>query len=330
MDDAARRQLARKRLVNVLLSHGAACARTLEQKIADAGPNNQRIDPHVLTPERNGLVREGILDKTKRYGVNWFFLTDSDPEVVDARIDEQGKIYRELHKGGRNQRIGDCLEIAIYRALKAQDQLEYFGSFPDLDKHDDSQRYKKIEPPNHQSDNHLKSGKNVDFIVYHRTIPSGSAAIEAKNIREWLYPDRREVLQLLQKALTLNCVPVMISRRIPFVTLKVLNPCGILFHQTYNQLFPEADRELAEKVKHKKMLGFHDIRIGNEPDSRLMRFIGTNLPNLLPEARQRFEHYKDLLSAFSFGDMSYKEFAARVRRREQGQDENFDPINSPF
>lgn len=56
-----REKIAETRLLRVVGSHGTANARTLEQKISDAGPYNQRIHPHVLTSVRNRLVRDGSL-----------------------------------------------------------------------------------------------------------------------------------------------------------------------------------------------------------------------------------------------------------------------------
>ena len=88
---------------------------------------------------------------------------------------------------------------------------------------------------------------------------------------------------------------MLIARRIPFVTFKVLSTCGVVFHQNHNQLLPEVDRELAEKAKDKLLLGYHDIRVGNHPDNPLIKFIATNLPQILPHARDRFDEYKDLL-----------------------------------
>jgi hypothetical protein len=159
---------------------------------------------------------------------------------------------------------------------------------------------------------------------------AGWAAIEAKNVREWLYPDREEITELLRKSVALDCVPVLIGRRIPFVTFKTLSSCGVVLHQTYNQLFPAADRELAEKAKNKRLLGYHDIRVGNQPDNRLQYFIGHNLPLILPAARAKFEIYKDLLQAFGCGAMHYHEFTARVRRRTQGTNEDHDWDDAPF
>ena len=42
-------------MVSVLRAQGVANLRTLEQKIADAGPNPQRVQPHILTPVKNAL-----------------------------------------------------------------------------------------------------------------------------------------------------------------------------------------------------------------------------------------------------------------------------------
>ena len=55
----------------------------------------------------------------------------------------------------------------------------------------------------------------------------------------------------------------------------------------------------------------------NEPDRRLGKFIATNLPAVLPEARGRFDRYKNLLEALANKDMTYQAFANRVRRRSQ-------------
>ena len=95
-------------------------------------------------------------------------------------------------------------------------------------------------------------------------------------------------------------------------------------HQNYNQLLPESMRDVAEQARDKNLLGYHDIRLSPEPDSRLRRFIGSNLPKLLPEAREQFDQYKDLLCEFARREMDYEEFAARARRREQGMPEGFD------
>jgi len=130
--------------------------------------------------------------------------------------------------------------------------------------------YSKEEPPSSLSGNQIPGGKQLDFLVHHKT--AGHAGLELKNIREWIYPDRDEIRELLAKCCALDVVPVLIARRIHFSTFSVLNPCGVLIHQTFNQLYPNSRKALAEAVKDKNLLGYHDVRVGNNPDQRLTTF----------------------------------------------------------
>ena len=220
-------------------------------------------------------------------------------------------------------RMGQTGEIAVYRALGNQEALEYFGRFTDLGDHRDDRLYSKEEPPGAIGHHQIPDSRRVDFLV--RSSDAGWAAIEVKNVREWLYSRRREVNDLLQKSLHhLNAVPILIGRRIPYVTRYLLQTCGACVWETYNQLYPESDHDLANRVRHKLALGYHDIRVGNSPSPQLDRFLGKVLPEQLPEARDRFDDFKDLLSDWVFGKMSYYEFSARVRRREGGTNEDSD------
>ena len=95
--------------------------------------------------------------------------------------------------------------------------------------------------------------------------------------------------------------------------------------RTTTRSTPVSERELATQARHKRLLGYHDIRVGNEPNSRLLTFVGNHLPRLLQEARQRFDEYKDLLSDFAHRRETYESFTARARRRADSVDENYDP-----
>lgn len=78
--------LARRRLVKVLDAHTVATARTIEQKIADAGPAQMRINPHVLTSNRAALMREGIIAETRHSGAPWYHLTRKPKTEIDQRL----------------------------------------------------------------------------------------------------------------------------------------------------------------------------------------------------------------------------------------------------
>ena len=315
--------MAARRIQRILTRHGIATARTLEQKISDAGPFGQRMEPHILTLARNGLRDAGALLERSGHGERWYYLSESDPDFVEERYDIQGTVYRGVTDGKITPRLGQTLEIAVYRALNDQPHV-YLGRFKGLDTSKETRKkvYKKEEPPNYLGNLRIGGNRQLDFLFQHAE--SGWAGIEVKNVREWLYPDRAEIRDLISKAVALDCVPVLIARRFPYVTFKVLNMCGVVVHQTYNQRFHVVDHAPAAQAKDKNLLGYHDIRVGDAPDDRLVKFITVNLPAVLPAARERFEEFKDLLEAFGDESMGYQEFAGRARRRNAGEDEDAD------
>ena len=107
-----------------------------------------------------------------------------------------------------------------------------------------------------------------------------------------------------------------------YLTFTLLSKCGLLFHENYHQLFPASAQTLADQAKDKTLLGYHDLRTGNEPDDRLKHFVSVTLDNQAEAARQKFEEHKDLLDSFATGGMKYTEFAGRVLRRYRGQNED--------
>lgn len=298
---ATRLKIATGRLRSILGRHAVALGRTLEHKIADAGPGHLRIHPHIFTEAKRDLLASGEMRALRAAGSPWFYLANTDPALVQKRLDEQSPIQSRINSPDLHNRIGQTLEIAIFKALRQQTTLSFNGAFRDLDEHDDSKMYSKQEPPSDLSGRFLKKGTNLDFLVSHPQ--AGHAGLEAKNLREWLYPDRPEVKDLIYKSCCLDIVPVLIARRIPFVTFKLMRAAGGVVHQTYNQVYPASEAALAAQAAHKNLLGYHDIRVGNEPDKRLLRFLLTNLPAVLPDARARFDEYKDLLLAYSSGEM---------------------------
>jgi len=315
-------ELAKKRVRSVLTRHTIANHRTLEQKIADAGPTNQRINPHALTTAFKMMESTGELLERKEANGCWLYLNTAPAELIQERFAAQLPLWQLTQQQSLTMRLGQALEIAVYRAMRSAPASRFLGAYPDLHDHDDSSLYSKEEPPSSLDGNSLPGKQKLDFVLSHPI--SGWAGIEVKNKREWMYPSNSDVREFLAKCLALEAVPVLIARRIPFVTFRLLSPCGLVIHQTFNQRFPTSEGALVSRLREKTLLGYHDIRLGNDPDGRLNKFIGTNLPKILPEARSRFDLYRDLLEAYARGNMPYEEFAARVRRRQLGVDEDHD------
>lgn len=309
MPRAERQELARLRIRNILAAHAVANARTLENKISDAGPFDQRIEPHVVTEARQYLEGRGQVRRKTGGATVWFHLATTPEDKIQARLKEQQAIHVQLVKQAFTLRLGQSLEIAVFKALRKGTPCEFYGGFSDLNDHDDSVIYAKEEPPGIVNGVSIPGKKRLDFFLVCDRIPVG---IEAKNVREWLYPHSDEVRDLLLKCCAIKAVPVLIARRLPFITFSLMHMCGVVVHQMYNQLFPATDAALAASASNKKLLGYHDIRVGNEPDGRLQKFISTNLPKVLPAARERFGAHLDLLSEYGRREIEYAEFAKRL------------------
>jgi hypothetical protein len=219
--------------------------------------------------------------------------------------------------------------LTTYRALLSGPLVEFQGRYRDLNDHDDSSMYSKEEPQQHIGARELTGAQRLDFLVRHPE--AGYLGLECKNTRPWIYPHDEEIKEMLTKCIALDIVPVLIARRIPFVTFMLFSTCGVVMHQTYNQLLPNAEAALADQARNKQLLGYHDIRLGNAADPRMIKFITKNLPQIAAEAREKYDNFKDLLDGFATGTMSYAEFAGRVRRRSNGEAEDFDEdIHPPF
>jgi hypothetical protein len=307
--------IGERRIPKILSRMIVANMRTIEQKISDAGPGDMRVDPHILTEVRNSMVQRGHLVERFHHGTNWYHLADADPTLLEDRLAILSSLFdrtRDL-----TMRIGQALEIATFRALSSQKTLQFLGYFRDLEEHDDSTLYKKVEPPSFLSGNSIPGGKELDFIVQYNGV--GFAGLELKNVREWFYPARSQVRDLLLKCCSLDVVPVLIARRIHISLFNVLNPCGVITHETYNQRYPYSDRSLAEAVSNKDLLGYHDIRVGNAPDARLTHFITKNLPKLLPSARKRFDVFRDLLADYAHQRIDYPTLFEEVKARRKAK-----------
>lgn len=302
-------QIAFRRLNNVLGAHTVANSRTLENKISDAGPNNQRVQPHILTEARQILEKRGEIQRIEQAAV-WYHLATTPRDEVESRLTEQLAIHDKLVHHAFTTRLGQALEIAVYRALLEAD-LDFLGGYTDLESHDDSTLYHKEEPPTLFKGKQIPDGKRLDFVIMSN---SGRAGVETKNIREWLYPHSLEIKDLLLKCCAIDAVPVLVTRRLPYITPRLLNAAGVVVHEMYNQIFPASDADLADSARNKNLLGYHDIRVGNEPDSRLLRFFKSTLPKQLPLARERFVASFDLLNAYSSDEISYGEFSGHLTK----------------
>jgi hypothetical protein len=109
---------------------------------------------------------------------------------------------------------------------------------------------------------------------------------EAKNFREWLYPDSWEIWAAISKCCELHAVPLLVARKLPYVSFVLFGKIGMVGYQTHFQFFhPAVEPELA-RVKHVDGLGYKDIRCTLEPDANMIKFFRTTLPKIAPNSRR--------------------------------------------
>lgn len=316
-------ELAKSRIRDILSQRVVATTQIFEHLICDMG--NLSLEPRIVGMARKTLIRDGELREWRTDRANdpmWFYLPNASLTDVESHIDRLSDVLRGLARQAVKKRRGQCLELAIYRALLRQQRGEYFGQFPNFDPTDlerPNKLYRKEEPPSHIGNRAIPGERPLDFLYMHDS--AGFGGIEAKNVRQWLYPDHADIRGFLVKCVALDCVPVLVARRLPGVTIEVLGSSGVVIHQTLNQLYCVADKDLAESAMRQDSLGFDDIRIGDEPDAALSHFIGTKLDNELPVARKRFDKFKDLLTRYAYEKIQYPEFVGRVRLRAAGKDD---------
>ena len=99
--------LAQKRLVSVLRNRTVVTDRTLEQKISDAGPTNQRVEPVILTQARNYMVALGRIISLKRGRTPWFHLKETPADEVEAWLEIVEPIYQRTQEPMFTQRVGE-------------------------------------------------------------------------------------------------------------------------------------------------------------------------------------------------------------------------------
>ena len=139
-------------------------------------------------------------------------------------------------------------------------------------------RYRKTQPP--KTIGNRSTQKEADFLQFGHA--AGPLCIECKNYREWIYPHHDIISELIVKSAELGALPVLIARRIHYsAKTNLLEPAGIIAHETYYQDYPADHTALAAKVKHKRSLGFTDVAATEDPHPRTVKFFTKTLPTIV-------------------------------------------------
>jgi hypothetical protein len=300
--------IAKGRIQSILDQYTVAHQKTLEQKIAEQGPDPQRVDPHLIGLAIVDLIELNRLRRHRHQSSStksWFANPATTEKVVSQKLDKLGPLYRQISTGGFGNLTGDALELVVFKTLhqifEADPAHAYQGAFH-LDRPKDSHgRYRKTQPPKHIGPRSTVA--EADFLQYGHKI--GPLCIECKNRREWIYPTDTDIKELILKSHDLGAIPVLVARRLHYTTrTNLLEPAGIIAHETFLQYYPADKAKIAEQVRDKGSLGFTDVTAAEEPHPRTIKFFSSILPKISDRMGNRWKKNEAALLEYARGEIN--------------------------
>jgi len=274
-------QLARARILSILAERGVCPIRMLEAKISEAGPGDKRPNPLSITLALRDLVNKGNVKMLPKKAVKDtpFYLPGwVDPESAAVKEPFFMRLYLyRLHKmwTEQNQYCSDVLETIVDKAIGRAGIAKFVSRFPNQ---------------------HLPPGRPLDSVF---DVGGVLCGCEAKNYREWIYPDSYEVWAALSKCCELDAAPVFVTRKLPYVTRVLFGKVGVLGYETHFQYFhPVIEPELT-RIRDVDGLGYKDIKTTLEPDENLVRFFGTTVAKHATDFKKRFQSAKGIIQEFA-------------------------------
>lgn len=299
--------IAQRRILNILSKNRVSYSKHLEIKISEAGPRNQRVEPALLSLAFRQLKRDKIIPVVQQ----------GDFEVVGApdfgRPGDKSKLgkFNRLHDvflrcSQESKLCGWQLENFIYEAAlnHANDQYIILGSGPTYDGHGELYKHPNSEL-NFYKGRQSYGGAGLDlFFQYphqNELIPVG---VEAKNIRDWIYPASVEVWRMIARACTLECLPVLAARKISYITTAGLfSRFGIQGFQTHFQYFNPSVRAFSKyqfkEVVESDGLGFADIKITDKVPNHFKHYFNAILPKEIKQYYDNFMRNRKLLMKYA-------------------------------
>lgn len=295
----ARIELAKKRVESVLRVRLYCNTRQLESKIAESGPtssdhnqSSQRCDPHIIRQAVKELQDEGKLQQEGQF----YFLTESTKTALKgAKLAARKRLIIPAHEtylkltSGNNAACGAVLEEAIESAIRNCPQYRQIGN-----RKRQVQIFGDVQLPGPLDALCILS--TVDACVL--------AGFEAKNVREWFYPNAKEVWLLIHKLNLLSGsgikpLPILVCRKIPYYARRAFKALGMLGFETHRQMFDPAVKGELTVVRDKDLLGFHDVCTELEPYPHIEKFIRQTVPQNAKTYSERFFANKSLFDEFA-------------------------------
>jgi hypothetical protein len=274
-------QLARARVLSVLADRECCPIRMLEAKISEAGPGDKRPNPLSISVAVRQLVARGEVrvvpkraaNETPFYSPRWAVLESARFRELFAKRRHLYLLHKKLTE--QDEFCGDVLEEVVDKALERAGTVRFVSRFPKQDR---------------------PAGRALDFVVEIGGVAWGG---EVKNYREWIYPESWEIWAAVSKCCELDVVPILVARKLPYISYLFFGKVGMLGYQTHFQMFHPVTEPELQRVRAVDGLGYKDIRCLLEPAENLVRFFRVTVSRVAGEFRKRFERTREVLRRFA-------------------------------
>lgn len=298
--------LGKKRILNILKVYRVSYSRHLEIKISEAGPGNQRVEPALLNMALREMKKDAqILVVGNTSSMEIVAKPDFGLPGDKAKLNKLLRLHKVFidYTSKNEQYCGLHLEKLLFDTVLELDSIyNVFGSGPVLNENGNLTKPSGSEIIHYNGKTSYKEA-GLDLFIQHKKslIPIG---IEAKNIREWIYPAAYESWRMIAKACLLECQPVLAARKFSYITRAgFFSKMGILGFQTQFQYFnpkvrKDSDYKFQEVID-TKGLGFADIKITNDVPDYFIEFFQKTLPENLETYYDRFMKYRGVLKKYA-------------------------------
>lgn len=307
--------IADKRIRSILEKRRISYSSYFDIKISEAGPNYMRAEPHIIHNALKTMVMQGEVNrytpKTPLINAPALYVPVDFKGAADHSRARNFIEWRNLfvESSGQSKYCGFVLEKMVFDSILATDHYHILGSAPSYNDQGYLDKGKGSELLTYQGNDVYKAdaGSGFDLFAIHKATDT-PIGIEAKNLREWIYPASVEVWRAIARGCTLNCLPVIIARKISFIArVGFFAEFGMLGFETNFQYFDhniqrDTNYKFKEKVVDKNRLGFADIKLikpnATKP-SHLVNFFDETLNNYAEEYFEKFQRHKALLKKYA-------------------------------
>jgi hypothetical protein len=302
------RTLAARGIQELLAVDGAATQPGMEAKLSDSVfPGFTRhVDPHHLTTARFRLLRAGVIEKldeqTRGGGTVGTYVLAGPSKAVQRKAGRKRLLHQRYLSWSRDHTkwgaapIPAALERVVHSSLVRAAPFGYLLLRPEGG--GEVTRIAGAAVPGGRID-------NAAFFtgLTSRGLPEKTAliAIEAKNVRQWIYPQTQELYQLLDKSAKLHIahpdldvLPVLVCRRAHYLTTKMAQHVGFHVIQTRRQYIRPAvaanadDRRKFEELNVELSYGL-DLNEG--PVDQMAAHFTKTIPSRSQEAVARWSRF---------------------------------------